>query len=588
MDFYDKFLPKVLVTENISSDGLNLLSSAFAVDECLDLTPEQLVEILPAYQALVIRSKTKVTSDVLRAGRLLRVVARAGVGVDNVDVDEATKLGVVVVNSPSGNTGAAAEHTIALMMSLARKVPQGCASLKNGNWGRNELVGVEVKGKTLAIIGLGKVGMTVARLANGLGMAVDAFDPHISPFVAASASVNLILTLPVLLASADFVTIHTPLIASTRGIISTAELALMKPGSRILNVARGGIVDEAALLAALESGHLAGAAVDVFTSEPPAADSTAERLIAHPNAVVTPHLGASTIEAQENVSRDVCEQVMQVLKDDLPRSAVNTPLILPGEYRKLQPFVPLVEKLGSLYTQYCANMPLGGSLNRSKFDLIYKGEITSVSNTKPLFAALIRGLISPIVSNGGANINMLNAEFIARERGIFVSERHCRDPEDRSAYSSLVTLIAHPPPNGSLQAIDAISPEPESQRVVSGTCSDGRPLITRIGNFDVSFKPEGTLLICENYDSPGKIGAVCRILDQQGVKIHFMTVAPGPPDLMTGIEQNTSSNDGTMEVPFEKRSEALMIIGVDRDVPYRATAELVIQGAALSACAITF
>ncbi|KAJ5619840.1 D-3-phosphoglycerate dehydrogenase [Penicillium lagena] len=591
----DTARPKVLVPEKLSPDGLALLRTSLDVDERRGLSADDLLQIIPDYEALLVRSETKVTATVLQAARRLKVVARAGVGVDNVDVEAATKLGIVVVNSPSGNIGAAAEHTIALMMAMARKIPEGCATLKDGKWERSKFVGVEVKGKTLSIIGLGKVGLTVARLAKSLGMTVNAMDPYASPAVAAAASVTLVSSLPELLASADFLTIHTPLIASTRGMIAEAELAQMKPGARILNVARGGTIDEAALLAALESGHLAGAAVDVFTTEPPAADSTAAKLIAHPRAVVTPHLGASTVEAQENVSVDVCEQVLEILKGSLPRSAVNAPLILPEEYQKLQPFVRLVEKLGSLYTHYYASAP-GGSMTRNTFDLIYQGEVASISNTKPLFAALIKGLLAPISSSEGININIVNAELVAKERGVFVSEQHSRDPADQSSsYSSLVTLVARPPSRASSHArgekVEATQPQP--QRIISGTCSGGEPLITRLGRFEASFAPEGTLLICENYDSPGKIGVVGSILGREGVNINFMTVAAVSPKLASGEadEPKSSKDSGTAEVAVVKdrpvSTEALMILGIDRVVGQHVATDLVKEGGVLSARAVS-
>ncbi|KAJ5089895.1 hypothetical protein N7532_008579 [Penicillium argentinense] len=591
MPLFKEAPPKVLVPEKLSPDGLALLRSSLDVEERKGLSPEELLEIIPTYEALLVRSETKVTAPVLRAARNLKVVARAGVGVDNVDVEEATKLGIVVVNSPSGNIGAAAEHTIALMMSMARKIPEGCASLKEGKWERSKFVGVEVKGKILGIIGLGKVGLTVARLAKGLGMTVNALDPYASPAVAASASVTLVSSLAELLASADFLTIHTPLIASTRGMIAEAELAQMKPGARILNVARGGTIDEVALLAALESGHLGGAAVDVFTSEPPVPESTAAKLIAHPRAVVTPHLGASTVEAQENVSVDVCEQVLEILKGLLPRSAVNAPIILPEEYQKLQPFVRLVEKIGSLYTQHYATAP-GGSMTRNTFDLIYQGEVASINNTKPLFAALVKGLLSPISSTEGININIVNAELVARERGIFISEQHSRDPSEHSSYSSLVTLVARPPSRASSRAPAATdtggAPQVQHQRIISGTCSGDQPLITRLGRFEASFEPQGTLLICENYDSPGKIGVVGSILGREGVNINFMTVAPVSPKLAVGgnIEDIKATKDGPASAdPASK--EALMILGVDRGVSHSVTSDLVKEGGVLSACAVT-
>jgi D-3-phosphoglycerate dehydrogenase len=420
-------------------------------------------------------------------------------------------------------------------------------------------------------------------------MNVNALDPYASPAVAASASVTLVSTLPELLTSADFLTIHTPLIASTRGMIAGAELAQLKPGARVLNVARGGTFDEEALLAALESGHLAGAAIDVFTSEPPAPDSSAARLIAHPRAVVTPHLGASTVEAQENVSVDVCEQVLEILQGSLPRSAVNAPLILPEEYKKLQPFVRLVEKLGSLYTQHYAASP-GGSMARNTFDLIYQGELASVNNTKPLFAALVKGLLAPITAIEGLNINIVNAELVARERGIFVSEQHSRDPADHSSYSSLVTLVARPPSRASSRApasSDTTGLSTAEQRIISGTCSGDRPLITRLGRFEASFEPEGTLLICENYDSPGKIGVVGNILGQEGVNINFMAVAPVSRKLTVTEGLKSVSADTQDSVNDQPLKEALMILGIDRGVPAHVTAALAQEQGILSACAVT-
>ncbi|KAJ5221174.1 uncharacterized protein N7469_010061 [Penicillium citrinum] len=597
MPLFKKATPKVLVPEKLSPDGLALLRSSLDVDERKSLTPNELLEIIPNYEALLVRSETKVTATLLRAARNLKVVARAGVGVDNVDVEAATKLGIVVVNSPSGNIGAAAEHTIALLMSMARKIPEGCASLKDGRWERSKFVGVEVKGKILGIIGLGKVGLTVARLAKGLGMNVYALDPYASPAVAASASVTLVSSLSELLPLADFLTIHTPLIASTRGMISDSELAQMKPGSRILNVARGGTIDETALLAALESGHLGGAAVDVFTSEPPVPDSTAAKLVAHPRAVVTPHLGASTIEAQENVSVDVCEQVLEILNGSLPRSAVNAPIILPEEYKKLQPFVRLVEKMGSLYTQHYASTP-GGSMTVNTFDLIYKGEVAGIHNTTPLFAALIKGLLSPISSTEGLNINIVNAELVARERGIFVSEQRSRDPTEESSYSSLVVLVARPPSRASSRAPNASdnvggTPQVHQQRIISGTCSGDQPLITRLGRFEALFEPKGTLLICENYDSPGKIGVVGSILGREGVNINFMTVAPVSPKLLaagdlTDIKATKDgTTDATLKIEHEASKEALMILGIDRGISLEVTTDLVKEGGVLSACAVT-
>ncbi|KAJ9239660.1 d-3-phosphoglycerate dehydrogenase [Paecilomyces variotii] len=588
----DSARPKALVAEKLSTEGLALLRETLEVHERHKLSPEQLLAIIPHYDALLVRSETKVTAGLLRAAKKLKVVARAGVGVDNIDVEEASKLGIVVVNSPSGNVEAAAEHTIALMLSLARNIPLACSGLKAGQWERSNLVGVEVKGKTLGVIGLGKVGLTVAKLAKGLGMIVVSLDPYSPPAVAASASVALVSSLSELLPVVDFLTIHTPLISSTRNMISACEIAQMKPGSRILNVARGGTVDEVALLAALESGHLAGAAVDVFTSEPPEPHSSAAKLISHPRVVATPHLGASTMEAQESVSIDVCEQVLQILKGSLPRSAVNTPLILPEEYSKLQPFVYLVEKMGSLYTQHFASAN-NGPMQRSTFDLIYQGELANISNTKPLFAALMKGLISPISSCAGLNINIVNAELIARERHIIVNEQHSRDTSFQP-YSSLVTLIARPPPLTSPHSTDEAK---QQYQIISGTCSGCQPIINRLGRFATSFVPEGTLIICRNYDSPGKIGVVGSILGREGININFMAVAPiskKPLDTLGGQIISAIENDSKYKtVPEEDRQDseaakdALMILSVDRLVSEHVAEALVREGGVLDVSVVT-
>jgi D-3-phosphoglycerate dehydrogenase len=462
-----------------------------------------------------------------------------------------------VVNSPAGNINAAAEHTIALLMSVARNVPDGCSSIKAGKWERSRLVGVEVNQKVLGIIGLGKVGLRVARMAIGLGMLVHGLDPFASPAIAAAASVTLHTSLPSLLAISDFLTIHTPLIASTRGMISTAELGRMKKGARVLNDARGGMIDEEALLTALESGQIGGAGLDVFSSEPPKPDTEVIHLIQHPKVVATPHLGASTVEAQENVSIDVCTSVLHILQGGLPRSAVNAPLILPEEYKKLQPFVQLVEKMGSLYTQRYSKMqsqrPTGIAVS---YDLIYEGEIAAITNTRPLYAALVKGLTKSISSDAGTNVNIVNADLIARERGIMINESHSRDPITHN-YSSLVTLRARPSRSSSQERLTPAEGSNQVQeQVISGFCSDSQIFISRIDRFSTSFVPNGTLLICHNYDSPGKIGAVGSLIGRSGVNISSMSVAPVS-------EERDAANS---QKKVEGKTEALMILGVDREI----------------------
>jgi D-3-phosphoglycerate dehydrogenase len=526
--------PKILIPEKVSQDGLALLGSSFDIHQPKILSASDLLAIIPEYDALIIRSETKVTAAVLAAAKNLKVVARAGVGVDNIDVEAATQHGVIVVNSPSGNIVAAAEHTIALLMAVARNIPAGDRSLRAGGWDRSKLVGTEVGGKTLGIIGLGKVGLNVARIAVGIGMKVVALDPYASPEIASAASVRLVNDLKSLLPVVDFLTIHTPLIASTLDLISTPEFIQMKKTAKVLNVARGGVYNEAGLLEALETGTIAGAGLDVFTSEPPAPGSAAEALCRHPKVVATPHLGASTVEAQENVSIDVCAQVQSILSGGLPTSAVNAPLILPEEYRKLQPFVRLVERMGSLYTQHYSRKTMHGPVGGKRFDLIYEGELASISNTRPLFAALVKGLTSSISDSGGRDVNIVNANLIAKQKGIVINETHTRESTDL-VYASLVTLRT-----GS----------GEDAQVISGYLSGKSIYISRLDRFNTSFVPEGTLLILHNYDEPGKIGSVGGILGKHGINITFMSVAP------------LNHSEQTIEGDSKRENEALMILGI--------------------------
>lgn len=363
------------------------------------------------------------------------------------------------------------------------------------------------------------VGMHVARCATGLGMRVIATDPYASPDLAKQNNVEL-ASLNEVLQKCQFLTVHAPLIASTKGLIGAEELAILQPGARVLNVARGGIIDEDALLAALDSGHIAGAAIDVFSSEPPRPDSSSRRLIDHPNVVATPHLGASTAEAQITVALDVCQQVLSILSGLLPSSAVNAPIILPDELKRLQPYVSLVEKIGDLYTQHYSNQ-------HHHFDVVYEGDIAEI-NTKPLYAALIRGLTKSVSES---QVNIVNASLVAKSRGIVVNEHHSRERPSLGTYSSLITLKSA-----------------NSEQLISGFVSDDAPRIVRLDRFTTAFIPEGHLLICHNYDQPGMIGKVGGILGAKGVNISYMSVAP------------------LVEKEVGRQGEALMILGVDKRV----------------------
>jgi D-3-phosphoglycerate dehydrogenase / 2-oxoglutarate reductase len=422
-----------------------------------------------------------------------------------------------------------------------------------------------------------------------------AYDPYANPALATAASVTLYPSLADILSACDFLTIHTPLLASTKGMIGAAELATMKTTSRILNVARGGMIDEEALLEALNAGKIAGAGIDVFTSEPPQPDSSASRLIAHPKVVATPHLGASTVEAQENVSIDVCEQVISILSGQLPRSAVNAPIILPEEYRTLQPYVELVTKMGTLYTQHYSSSKNRKALDfRTTFDLVYEGNLATLTNTKPLFAALIKGLLQPI---GGPdlNVNIVNAELVAKERGILVNEARSREDVERSGFQSSITLRARasraasapapsrnadPPLIRGSSTANVNSNSSVADQVIQGFVSANTPYISRLDRFVGNFIPRGTLLIIRNYDSCGKIGFVGSKLGKEGVNIKFMSVAP-----LAESEEAKIIKPGGQEGGEE--NEALMILGVDRDVSEEVVQGLVGQEGVLEVGVVT-
>jgi D-3-phosphoglycerate dehydrogenase len=521
----------VLVADPIATEGMSYLRRFADVDERHGLGADGLAAAISAYDALVVRSETRVTAAAFQAAERLRVVARAGVGVDNIDVDAATRRGVVVVNSPTGNIAAAAEHTIAMLLALARHIPAANMSLRNGRWERSGFVGVEVRGKTLGIIGLGKVGAEVARRAGegGLGMRLIAADPYASPDHARKLSAEL-MPLEDLLPRADFVTLHTSLTAGTRGLLSADELARLKSGARLINCARGGVVDEAALLAALESEHLAGAALDVFSREPPTDDETLHRIIAHPHVVATPHLGASTEEAQVSVALDVAEQVEEVLKGGIARAAVNAPLILPETMRALEPWMVLVEKLGRLYTQIHP-----GPLHRAELQV--SGEIAE-HDTRPLKAALIKGMLESVSE---AHVNLINAPVIAREWGLEVAESRSTTVEQ---YANLVTL-----------RVSADS-DLEPKGVLAATFAWGEERIVRVDRYATDFAPRGYILICHNVDRPGMIGRVGTVLGDANVNIAHMDVGP-VASAIAGRERHPGG-------------EAVMVLSLDNPVPPEA------------------
>jgi D-3-phosphoglycerate dehydrogenase len=547
---------KILITDRIAQEGIDLLRTQLPearIDERIGIKPEQLRAVIGDYTGLIVRSETQVTSDVLAAATQLKIVGRAGVGVDNIDTEAATRLGIMVVNSPTGNIVAAAEHTIAMLMALARHVPAANSSMKAGKWEKNRFLGVEVRNRTLGIIGLGKVGTEVARRAQGLEMQVIAFDPYVSPEHAHKIGVSM-LSLEEVLKQADFVTLHTSLTSGpsgTRGLIGARELNLLKPGARLINCARGGLIDEEALLNALNENKLAGVALDVFSEEPVRDDGVLKQLLAHERVIATPHLGASTEEAQVGVAIDVAEQIVSVLRGGFPRAAVNAPLILPETLKILTPYMHLVEQMGRLYTQL---QP--GPLN--KVELSCSGEIANY-DLRPLQAALIKGLLESV---SDAHVNMINAQLLAKQWGLEITEQKSSTPSEFANLVTLRVLIA----NGHAASF-AGKPGSgdEHVEVLSGTVMRGEPRIVRVGRYWTEFVPEGYILFCRNPDQPGMIGRVGTTLGKAQVNIRHMDVGP--------IVRTPHPHD-----PQRAPETALMIILVDDPIPEWALQEIGASG----------
>ncbi|HET6386918.1 MAG TPA: phosphoglycerate dehydrogenase [Armatimonadota bacterium] len=514
---------KVLVTEPLAEAGLDRVRQQHDLDLRLGLSPVDLCAILPEYDALIVRSETKVTREVVNAGARLKVIARAGVGVDNIDVPAATARGIAVVNSPEGNTIAATEHTLALILSLARSIPQAAASLSNGEWKRSRFVGVELYHKTLGILGFGKIGREVARRALGFEMRVLAYDPFVLPEHAQRLGVQLVEK-DELLQRSDFVTIHLPLNAGTRHSISETEFALVRPGFRLVNCARGGIVDEDALLSALESGRVAGAALDVFEKEPPGKESA---LLRHPRIIATPHLGASTEEAQVGVAVDVAEQVNEILAGRPARSAVNLPGISPEILAQLRPYLILQEKMGRL-----AAALLRGRVRSVR--ITYIGEAARYQMA-PLTRSFLMGLLQPALEEA---INLVNAALVAEQRGVTVTEGAERGaPGDLGAYNNLITI--------------EVAGDGMTRSLAGAVIGKGDVRIVSIDNYSVDIIPEGVMLITMHTDKPGMIGKVGSLLGSRQINIARMQLGRAAP-----------------------RGRAVMVLNVDDPVSNEVLAEL--------------
>ena len=480
---------KVLISDSLSKEAVDILEKEkdLKVDVNTKLTPEDLKKVIKDYDALLVRSSTKVTKDVIGAADKLKIVGRAGVGLDNVDVDAASKKGVIVVNTPGGNTISTAEHTFSMMLALSRSIPQADLSMKKGEWERKKFMGVELYGKTLGIVGLGRIGTEVAKRALSFEMRVVAFDPYLSFEKAKDLGIESV-DLNTLLKQADYITVHTPLTDETKHVISDKEFGLMKKGIKIINCARGGIIDENALIKAIESGKVTGAALDVYEQEPPAKDS---KLLKFDKVVLTPHLGASTEEAQVNVAIDIANTVRDILLGRCVRNAVNMPCVDPEIFKVIEPYLKLSENIGSILTQI-----VEGHIKKVK--IRYIGDILKYDLTS-FTVSLMKGMLTPILQE---TVNFVNSLVIAKERGITIVESKTAEIQD---FASLII-------------VEVETDKAKSQ--VAGTLfTKGDPRIVKINEFWVDCVPEGNMLLVFNKDVPGIIGEIGTIFGKNNINI---------------------------------------------------------------------
>ncbi|HEY0427661.1 MAG TPA: phosphoglycerate dehydrogenase [Pyrinomonadaceae bacterium] len=478
---------KIFVADDVNEDKLAPLRDAgFEVVKKTKLAPEELAVEIKDADGVIVRSATQITAELMDSAEKLRVIGRAGVGVDNIDVKAATTRGIVVMNAPDGNTITTAEHTIALLVSMARNVPQAHAKLQSGVWDKKSFVGVELNGKTLGVVGLGRIGKHVARIAKGFGMNILAFDPFVSPEQAKEFGIEL-GGLDEVLSKADFITIHTPVTDETRGIIGRDAFAKMKKGVRLVNCARGGLVDEAALLEAIETGTVAAAAMDVFAQEPLPENSP---LLGNDKIITTPHLGASTTEAQEGVALTVAEQMRDYLETGTLRGAVNAPSMAASELAALQPFIDLAEKLGRFQAQIMNENPI------SEVKLEYAGELAE-KDAAPVTRSFLAGLLRDV----SARVNVVNAMHIAEERGIKLTTSYT---QAKRANADIRTAVS----------------SSNAEQTVSGMVfANGEGRITEIGNFSIEAVPTGFMLVAKNKDVPGVVGQIGTLLGEANVNI---------------------------------------------------------------------
>jgi D-3-phosphoglycerate dehydrogenase len=504
---------KILVSDSLSKQGIAILEKAgFSVDVKTNMPKDELLKEIKQYDGLIVRSATKVTADVIAVADRLKVVGRAGSGLDNVDTQAATRRGIVVMNTPGGNTVTTAEHTMAMICAMTRRIPQATASMKTGKWGKERFMGVELYNKTLGIVGIGQIGGYLSKLAQGMAMSVIAYDPYLAEERARKMGVELV-TLPDLFRRADIVSVHTPLTPETRSLINAAAIEQMKPGVMIVNCARGGIVNETDLYEALKSKKVAAAAFDVFDEEPVKAGHP---LLTLDNFICTPHIGASTGEAQENVAVGIAEQIVDYFTKGIARGAVNIPSVPPELLPQLQPYLTLAEKIGLLQAQVYE-----GGLERITVE--YNGEVAALS-VAPLTIAVLKGLLTPILED---TVNFVNAPVIAKERGIEVKEMKSSDAGD---FTSVIRV--------------RVEAGKKTHHLAGTLYSKKDPRIIEIDNFQVEVVPEGYMLLILNVDRPGVIGAVGQVLGVHNVNIARMQCSRE-----------------------ERGGNALLIIGLDAPLP---------------------
>lgn len=500
---------RVLIADPISKKGIELLSKYCQVDVKTGLSKESILDIIPLYDALIVRSETKVDRDIILAGTNLKIIGRAGVGVDNIDVNTATERGIVVVNAPEGNTISACEHTFALMLALARNIPSANTSLKKGEWKRKEFTGIELYGKVLGVIGLGRIGLAVSQRALSFGMEVIGYDPYIVKEKITEMGIKPV-SLEELYARSDFITIHAPLTADTRDLINKDAFLKMKQGVRIINCARGGIINERDLVWAIEEGIVAGAAIDVFEKEPPPADSP---LLQNDKIIVTPHLGASTIEAQERVAQIVVEDVIRYLKGEPVKNGVNIGTI---KNLEIAPFIKLGELLGKFAVQL-SELPI------SSIEIIYSGKITEY-DCSPVTSSTIAGVLQYGLT---VPVNMVNATLIAKQRGITVSEKRLSETE---GFENLLTVILN----------DKIK--------VSGTLLENKEArLIRYNNYYLNVAFSDNMLFTEHIDVPGIIGKIGTILGVNNINIAYMQVGRSEKDAVMILAIDSPVDDRIIE-----------------------------------------